>query len=748
MDQIDTETADREPERRRLGLDRLRLRFRDPALESAFRADRFRHHLGNIRFAFLVGIVLWISWGLLLRPYILAISELRLDRTMRWGVFIPMLVIGLALTFTPFFGRIWEWVAVAMATATMVAWVYYTSNIQTLPAEYGYVGVILITAFTYTLLRLRFVLVLLITLIGIGAYLPYAFTTRFVAPVSGVLATLYLVSFGFLGGLAAYRMERFTRTLFLQERQLDQERLRSDGLLLNILPQVVVDQLKVTSGRRIAQAFEQVTVIFVDAVGSTQQAARSSPDEFAHALDELFSRFDEIADRHGLEKIKTIGDAYMAVAGAPVAMADHAAAAVAMAIDVIREAGAVRWPSGDQIVVHGGVATGPAVAGVIGRRKFAYDLWGDTVNVASRLEEQGEPGEVLVSEATAVQLEDRYEFGPIRILDLKGKGPTPARALLGRNSRRSDRGAVDVRRPGSSSPRPSSRRASSRPGASAPARPSPRDPPGARTIVVGVSGAFAENQLVAEMYAQVLEHAGYTVGREFDLRSREVSQSALESGQIDLKPEYLSSLLLFLDSSAQASSDPAEVARQVGERLEPEGITVLTPSPAQDTNQFVANAKTAQEFDLTTLSSLAAVADRLTIGAPPECPLRPFCLLGLRDVYGILFEDFVPLDAGGPQTVAALKSDEVQIGLMFSTDPSIEANGFIPLLDDRDLQDAENITPVIRTEKLNDEVRRLLDAVSARLSSDTVTELVGQVVIDGQEVEAVATAFLAANGLL
>ena len=265
-------------------------------------------------------------------------------------------------------------------------------------------------------------------------------------------------------------------------------------------------------------------------------------------------------------------------------------------------------------------------------------------------------------------------------------------------------------------------------------------PSRARTIVVGVSGAFAENQLVAEMYAQVLEHAGYTVERSFDLRSREVSQSALESGQIDLKPEYLSSLLL--------SSEPTDVARQAGERLQPKGITVLTPSPAQDTNQFVANAKTAEAFNLTTLSSLADVADRLTIGAPPECPIRPFCLTGLRDVYGILFQDFEPLDAGGPVTVAALKSDEVQIALMFSTDPSIEANGFIPLVDDQHLQDAENITPVIRTEKLNDEVRRLLDGVSARLSSATVTELVGKVVIDGQAVAAVAKAFLAATDLL
>ena len=278
--------------------------------------------------------------------------------------------------------------------------------------------------------------------------------------------------------------------------------------------------------------------------------------------------------------------------------------------------------------------------------------------------------------------------------------------------------------------------------------PGNEQPSSPRTIVVGVSGAFAENQLVAEMYARVLEHAGYTVEREFDLRSREVSQSALESGQIDLKPEYLSSLLLFLDSRARGSRDPDDVATQVGDRLRPKGITVLTPAPAQDMNQFVANAETARRFGLTTLSSLAPVADQLTIGAPPECPLRPFCMLGLRDVYGILFEDFAPLDAGGPQTVAALESDEVQIALMFSTDPSIEANGFVPLIDDRYLQDAENITPVIRTEKLDGEVRQLLDAVSARLTSDIVTELVRKIVIDGQDVADVATAFLAENGLV
>ncbi len=271
---------------------------------------------------------------------------------------------------------------------------------------------------------------------------------------------------------------------------------------------------------------------------------------------------------------------------------------------------------------------------------------------------------------------------------------------------------------------------------------------GKGVIVVGVSGAFAENQIVAEMYAQVLEDAGYTVERQLDLRSREVSQNALEAGYIDVKPEYLSSLLLFLDPNAEASADAADVARQTAQQLESRGLTLLTPSAAEDTNQFVANAETARRFQLTTMSSLAAVADQLTLGGPPECPQRPFCLPGLHEVYGVLFDDFAPLDAGGPLTVDALRRNEVQIGLLFSTDPRIEENGFVPLVDDRRLQDAENITPVIRSEMLNDEVRTLLDAVSDQLSTEEMTDLVGRVVIDGQDVATVATAFLTSNSLL
>jgi len=271
---------------------------------------------------------------------------------------------------------------------------------------------------------------------------------------------------------------------------------------------------------------------------------------------------------------------------------------------------------------------------------------------------------------------------------------------------------------------------------------------GKRVIVVGVSGAFTENRLVAEMYAQVLEHAGYRVERQFDLPSREISEQALESGQIDLEPEYLSSLLLYLDPSARASSNAVDVAGQDRELLQPKGITMLRPSAADDTNEFVANAETARRFHLTTMSSLAPVAGRLAFGGSPECAQRPLCLLGLHRVYGILFDAFVPLDVGGPQTVAALKSNKVQIGLLFSTDPSIGENGFVPLTDDKHLQNADNITPVIRTDKLNDQIRGLLDTVSARLSSQDVTALVGEVVIDGRSVPAVVREYLTANGLL
>ncbi len=413
----------------------ITLRFRDPGLEAAFRRHFFRDNLGNIRFAFLGGAVLFVLWGLVLYPHLLALADKRVDLILRYGVFIPVLILGFALSFTRFFERIWEWVTTGVAILTILIWVYYISLVLTMPAEYGWAGLILITAFTYTLLRLRFVLVMLVTVVGIAAYMPYAVDAVYIFGVTTVLAALFLVTFGVLGGVVAYRTERSIRLLFVRERQLDVERHRSDSLLLNVLPQEIVERLKSEpEGAHVAEALDEVSVVFADAVDSTREAVTAGPEEFADVLDELFSAFDRLADRHGLEKIKTVGDAYMAVAGAPVSMRDNAGAGANMALEMLEAAHALRWPSGNSVELHIGVATGPAVAGVIGQRKFAYDLWGDTVNLASRLQESAEPGQILLSWATAERLEGRYELAMGDVVEIKGRGTTPVRSLLARRS--------------------------------------------------------------------------------------------------------------------------------------------------------------------------------------------------------------------------------------------------------------------------------------------------------------------------
>jgi osmoprotectant transport system substrate-binding protein len=149
---------------------------------------------------------------------------------------------------------------------------------------------------------------------------------------------------------------------------------------------------------------------------------------------------------------------------------------------------------------------------------------------------------------------------------------------------------------------------------------------------------FAEQEIVAELYAQVLESAGVQVTRKFQLGNREVVAPALEKGDIDLYPEYLGTYLLFVDESTTVPPDKADAAAELNELLESKGITVLEPSEAQDTNAFVVTKETADKYDLTTVSDLAGVSDSLTLGGPPECPTRPFCLVGLKEIYGLKFD--------------------------------------------------------------------------------------------------------------
>jgi class 3 adenylate cyclase len=214
-------------------------------------------------------------------------------------------------------------------------------------------------------------------------------------------------------------------------RALDLEREKSERLLLNVLPASIATRLKQTEGV-IADAFPDVTVLFADIVDFTRRSQRIAPEQVVRALNDLFSVFDQLAQQRELEKIKTIGDAYMVVGGLPDPRPDHAEAVAEMALQMRDEVAGRSDPSGQPLAVRIGMDTGPVVAGVIGTSKFSYDLWGDTVNTASRMESHGAAGCIQVTARTYQRLRHSYRFERRGSIPVKGKGEIVTYFLLGR----------------------------------------------------------------------------------------------------------------------------------------------------------------------------------------------------------------------------------------------------------------------------------------------------------------------------
>lgn len=205
-------------------------------------------------------------------------------------------------------------------------------------------------------------------------------------------------------------------------RRIEEERARSDRLLLNILPQPIAERLK-TGESRIVNSYDEVTVLFGDLVGFTSLSTRISPTLLVRMLDQIFSAMDELAERHGLEKIKTIGDAYMAAAGLPFPCVDHAQAAAHMASEMHKAVEQFSRQSGYDLQMRIGICSGPAIAGIIGRNKFIYDLWGDTVNTASRMESHGVAGRTQIAAATHERLRGQFRCEDRGTIEIRGKGP-------------------------------------------------------------------------------------------------------------------------------------------------------------------------------------------------------------------------------------------------------------------------------------------------------------------------------------
>jgi adenylate cyclase len=247
----------------------------------------------------------------------------------------------------------------------------------------------------------------------------------------GVVVAFFVLNIGAVAA-STFLLVRF----FVWAREkamlaLGEEREKSERLLLNVLPGPIAARLKAGEGI-IADGFEEVSVLFADIVDFTPLADRLRPEEVVALLDEIFTAFDALADRHGLEKIKTIGDAYMVAGGLPVPRQDHGEAVAEMALGMLEEVARCAERFGTPLSVRIGIDTGPVLAGVIGRRKFIYDLWGDTVNTASRMESHGLPGTIQVTRAVCDRLRDRYAFEERGSVSVKGKGAMTTYLLVGR----------------------------------------------------------------------------------------------------------------------------------------------------------------------------------------------------------------------------------------------------------------------------------------------------------------------------
>ena len=270
------------------------------------------------------------------------------------------------------------------------------------------------------------------------------------------------------------------------------------------------------------------------------------------------------------------------------------------------------------------------------------------------------------------------------------------------------------------------------------------------TVKVG-SFNFAESVILAEVYAQALEANAYKIERKLNLGNREVVFPALEKGDVDLVPEYLATVLGFVDKNAKGTSDPKETSATLQNAVKAKNLTVLDYAQAVDQNSFVVTKATADKYKLKKTSDIATNAQgQLVLGGPAECPQRPYCKLGLEQSYGIKFKDFKPLDSGGNLTVAALDAAQVDVGLLFSSDAIIAVKGYVVLEDDKKLQLSDNVAPLVRNDILAkaDDMKKTLNDVSAKLTPDELIGLNKQVGVDRKEPRDVAKQWLKDKGLV
>jgi len=265
----------------------------------------------------------------------------------------------------------------------------------------------------------------------------------------------------------------------------------------------------------------------------------------------------------------------------------------------------------------------------------------------------------------------------------------------------------------------------------------------ARGTVTVAGFNFNESTILMDIYGKALAAKGYTVNYKANLGNREIVEPALASGQIDFYPGYAATDLEFINKAkGEATGDAQATTDKLNTYLSAIGAKALTPSPAIDANAFAVTKATATKNNLSKLSDLAPVASQMTLGGPTECATRPYCQPGLEKTYGAKFKAFKALDADGPLTRAALTGGQIDVGLVFSSDGDLDTRGYVVLQDDKHLEAADNIVPIIRTKVLNAEITTLFNNISAALNTTDLRAMNKSADVDKQDPDVLATAWL------
>lgn len=427
-----------------------RLRF--PAgEETAFRSYYSRSSLVIIRSAILLTVVLYGLFA------VLDLHAAPISRQSIWfirfALVIPSLLAILIFSFHTVFLLIFQpmmVLVVLIGASGILAMIALES-----PGEIGfhtyYAGLMLVIIAAHTMYRLRFVYATGSSILVLAAY-DYLAIAHQNLLVSGDGFRVFLSNNFFFGsslvlGMAAsYFLEVYTRGDYTKRIRLAREQGKSERLLHNVLPREIAATLKEREGV-IADHFDEASILFADVSDFTSMSAKLSPREIVSLLNEIFSHFDDLAERYGLEKIKTIGDCYMVAAGVPRWRHDHAHVLARIGLEMQNYVHQYRFGNAPPISLRIGIHSGPVVAGVIGRKKFIYDLWGDTVNVASRMERHGSSGRVQITTSTYERIKDDFLCEPRGTVWVKGKGEIPVWHILSEKMSHTAEGIVHLRHP-------------------------------------------------------------------------------------------------------------------------------------------------------------------------------------------------------------------------------------------------------------------------------------------------------------